>query len=281
MLKKLVIILLCLAPLGGITLAQNDSGRQENLNYKVVMSGSCMEIHVSDTALFKNLDENTKQALIEKNAVKFSGVKTAVIRNGYNREIWIREQDSSFRYVLAKDIDQFQPTDFQRKTNAVYSKADFFSYYGTGMDFSSSHFTFNLAARFGCYFYKRLMDASVTYSFAVHSMNSNTFETMNIGVMYRAYPFYKVKAMQKLRLSPYAGGEISWAATFVDGERSDDLNLSVLIGVSWLIGPGSLDVGAQAVISNITTDTTGNFVATIGYSFCPALLFNIKHKKNK
>ena len=69
MLKKLVIILLCLAPLGCITLAQNDSEQQENLNYKVVMSGSCLEIHVSDTTLFKNLDENTKQALIEKNAV--------------------------------------------------------------------------------------------------------------------------------------------------------------------------------------------------------------------
>ncbi len=277
--KKLFFILFFLVSLGLTSFAQN-KGTQSSTQYKVVLSGTCLEIHVIDTALFNGLDEGSKKILIETNAKKFQGVKTAVIRNGYNREIWIREKDSSFYYSFAKDINDFCPTDVQRKTNAIYSKADFFAYLGAGMDFSSSHFTFNVSSRFGCYFFRRLLDASVTYTYSILVSDGSNFSSMNLGLMARIYPFFKTAALMRVRISPYVGAEISWQGSFVEGNLSNAATINFVAGFSWFIGPGTFDIGVQGGFV-AAQDFEGNFFATIGYSFCPSLISSYRKSKKK
>lgn len=277
--KRLFFILFFLVPLGLISFAQN-KGTQGSTQYKVVLSGTCMEIHVIDTTLFKRLDEGSKKVLIDTNAKKFQGVKTAVIRDGYNREIWVREKDSSFYYSFAKNVNDFRPTDFQRKTNAIYSKADFFTYFGAGMDFSSSHFTFNVSSRFGCYFFRRFMDASVTYTYSILASNGSSFSSMNFGVMARLYPFFKSAAMMRARVSPYLGAEVGWQGSFVESNLSNAVTVSFVTGFSWLVGPGTFDVGVQGGFV-ASQDFEFNFAATIGYSFCPSLISGYRKSKKK
>lgn len=280
MLKKLIIIILQLLVFLGISFAQNDAMKFNESSYKIAIVGNCMEMYITDSVFYQNLDEVTKNYLIESNARKYGKIQRAVVRCGYEREIWVKGSDSSFNFSFEKDVNDFRPADFQRKTNAVYSKADFFSYAGMAMDFSSSHFTFNVSTRFGCYFFKRFIDASVIYSYSVTSSNGSTFSAMTLGLMARQYPFYKKKSMQRLGLSPYTGGEIAWRPTFVEGNRSDSFTINILIGISWLIGPGSLDIGVQGgLILDESFDSNATFAATIGYSFCPFLLFNVKKNK--
>lgn len=78
--------------------------------------------------------------------------------------------------------------------------------------------------------------------------------------------------MHKYRLSPYIGLEGGYYANFFQKTRTDSWNINGLIGISWLIGPGSLDFGIQSGRQEY-------FAATIGYSFCPAMLAQYKKSK--
>ena len=142
------------------------------------------------------------------------------------------------------------------------------------MDFSSSHFVFSVSTRFGCYFFRRLFDLSITFTYSLSAVKSMNSSAMSLGLMGRVYPFYKMESLKKYRLSPYVGLEGALYGSFTDNSRKFSGNFIGHIGISWLVGPGSLDVGFQSGIKEY-------FTATIGYSFCPSMLSGYRKTRQK
>lgn len=82
----------------------------------------------------------------------------------------------------------------------------------------------------------------------------------NIGIMSKFY-----FPIQKLRLSPGIGGELSYSSTGVLSETSEpfshNINKSLIVGVSWYVGIGSLDLDFKI---------GDGFTTMIGYTFSPS-----------
>lgn len=267
MLKKFT-ILFCLFLVTAAAFSQNAGSSRSS--YQKVVNGDCLEIYLSDSSGYIRMEETNKKMTLEA-MIRDTGVQRVVVRYGYMREVWVRDPKLGLAFVSKKNVNEFAPVKFQKYSDKEYSMCDFFSYAGFAMDFTSSRFSFTIASRFGCYFLKRLLDCSITYSYSVTTMGLMSSSSMSLGLMARVYPFYKTEALRKICLSPYIGIEGAYTPSFVNGNRTDAGNFIGHVGVSWLIGPGSLDVGFQAGI-------TEYFAATIGYSFCPSLLTH--HRKS-
>lgn len=265
MLKKLSFSF-CLFFIVFISVAQNGSVGNGQNDYRLVNSGNCLEIYFSDTSSYSKMGLVDKKNMVEAIA-KDSKKQRIVVRYGYYRDVWIYDGKSEYKFVTKKNVNESQPVAFQKYSDKEYSQCDFFTYTGGAMDFSSSRFSFSVSTRIGCYFFKRLLDCSLTYTYSVSTMSTTSLSSMNLGLMARVYPFFKMESMQRIHLSPYIGFEGAYYATFVSGNRSDDGNFIGHLGLSWLIGPGSLDIGVQSGLKEY-------FAATIGYSFCPSLLSN-------
>jgi len=272
MLKKLLIFLY-LFVIVFFALAQNTHNDGVSQNYKLVKYDDCIEVFLADSSDYSHMDIANKKKRIDS-VLQRHKTERVVVRYGYYRDVWTYSKDSGYTLVVEKNINEFTPVAFQKYTDREYTKCDFFTYVGGAMDFNSSYFSFTTTVRSGCYFFKRLLDCSITYSYTISVMEGSSFSTMNLGLIGRVYPFYKMESLQKIRLSPYVGIEGALYTTFIDKKASYSGNFVGHIGVSWLIGPGSLDFGIQSGIKEY-------FSATIGYSFCPALLPHHRKKSKQ
>ena len=79
---------------------------------------------------------------------------------------------------------------------------------------------------------------------------------------------YPVTIKEKYRISPYLGLGIMYNHQSSDYGSISSTDVPVYAGISWFVGPGSLDLGFQF---------GKNFMTTIGYTFSPSTL--IKKKK--
>ena len=250
--------------------AQSSPSTQNN-DIKVFVYGDCMELHLPDSGNYDRWNEIQQQDLVKSYHTKNDTIKRFVIRKGYERDIWIC-QDGVFTHLSSTDIRDFDPYRTQKYSDVEYSKCDFFIYTGIAMDYWLSHFSSSASGRFGCFFLKRLLDASVNFSYTFNSDQSFGASALSVSLMSKVYPFNKTKLYSEHHLSPYIGVEGGYYATFVQRVRTDSWNINGIIGISWQIGPGSLDFGVQSGKQEY-------FVASIGYSFCPAMLSQYKKPK--
>lgn len=271
--KQILLFFIFVALRMSVTAQGTSSTVISSSDIKVFVSGECMEIHLPDSCDYERWSEVQQRALIEQYHLKNKDIKRFVIRCRYLRDIWIYG-NSSLIQLSSTDIRDFDPFKTQKYTNAEYSKYDFFNYYGVAMDIWQSHFSLSVSSRFGCFFFKRLLDVSINLSYSFISEQSFGSSALSISLMSKVHPFYKSNLMRKYRLSPYIGLEGGYYATFFQNERTDSWNINGLIGLSWQIGPGSLDFGIQSGKQEY-------FAATIGYSFCPAMLSQYKKTKKQ
>jgi outer membrane protein W len=80
--------------------------------------------------------------------------------------------------------------------------------------------------------------------------------------------YYFPTTIKGERISPYLGGSIGYTYVSAYDSMSDtetsgwQADNSILAGVSWALGPGSLDVGVEY-------SKVSNFAVTVGYTFFP------------
>ena len=127
---------------------------------------------------------------------------------------------------------------------------------------SGSKGLFNMlgSLRAGAYLFKNYLDASATLSGGLSVSNGDAIFKGNLAVSSRAYLPFRIK---KLNLAPYAGAGASLAIS-----SESYVELQLLTGACWFLGPGSLDIGIQYGIKS-------KFALTIGYNYSPA--FKSKH----
>ena len=237
---------------------------------RIYLSGDCAEVLISDSCNYLLWQEYQKKELVKAISMQ-KQVDKVVIRFKYVREIWT-VRNGVVSLISSVDIENFDPFRWQKFTDQVYSKCDFFTYLGLSMDFNLSHFSTTFSGRTGCFFFKRFWDLSFNYSYSFSVTDYLNTSAISVGLMTKFYPFFKRKTFTKHGVSPYIGIEGGYYATFMDRERTDSWDVNGHLGVSWQVGPGSLDFGVQSGKQNL-------FAATIGYSFCPAMLSQYKKTK--
>jgi hypothetical protein len=154
---------------------------------------------------------------------------------------------------------QTLPSKTEVKEIQKFSKHPWFFYVGEQGMFDSDHnISLSLNTRVGFFLLMNRWDLAATYSinFSGNSDNDDIIGQTNVGIMSKFY--FPIK---KYNISPNVGGEISMLSyRDAQSNTTQTLNKSLLIGVSWFVGFGSLDIGIQ----------TGQEVTTmVGFTFFP------------
>jgi len=230
-------------------------------------------LDIQADSVFISMDIAKKNAILELALKKWDG-EMIFIHSGYKREIWRRNVNTGVVSLVGSwnlndpEIDKYLPKALQ--TTKFHT---WFFYVGGQINFNSEHYTLFLSARIGSFLLEDRWDLALSGSISGANNNKNTTSAIEIGVLSKFY--YPIK---KYRISPYAGLGLSWVSTYMrvdnsisfpgmggeipgfgyDGIRDNYLKAMLLLGISWYVGPGSLDVGLQI---------GRNLNMTIGYTF--------------
>ena len=185
-----------------------------------------------------------------------------LVHGGTKNELWGRNSENG-KTNLIKDwnLNESQPTITQTSEPEKLSRHPCFFYLGgLGMMDSNQNINFALNTRLGFFLLLNRWDLAATYSinFMGTKDSENVTGRTNIGVMSKVY--FPIK---KYNISPNIGGGISMSS-YTDAQKvtTQTVNESLLFGISWFIGFGSLDIGFQ----------TGKEVTTmIGFTIFPRL----------
>jgi hypothetical protein len=218
-----------------------------------------LELHAKD--FFSAMDKNKKNAMLEIALKKWAG-EMIFIHSGYNREIWKRDVLTGQIVLIGQwDLNDAEIQKYIPKTLQTTRFHPFFFYVGGQTNFNSDYFSLLLSVRIGSFLYKDRWDVALSSSLSVTSNEANSSTNAELGLLSKVY-----FPIRKYNISPYVGAGISRVFTsssmnfgdeYVDSE--DTLwNKMLLIGISWYVGPGSLDFGTQ--LGN-------NFNLTLGYTF--------------
>jgi len=199
---------------------------------------------------YSKLETDTKQKIVNEIAQDYPDY-IIVVSYGIYRELWKWNNHSKTAVLL----DIFRTNENLSLSNSIknnqnISKHPVFFHIG-GMQNLDSNGNLNvyLNSRVGSYLLYNKLDLAISFTYMLNgNIKSETMlkQTM-LGLMSKYY--YPI---QKYNISPNAGLDIS-----ITGAGTAP-TLSLLLGVSWHVGPGSLDLGFR-IHNNITT--------MLGYTF--------------
>jgi hypothetical protein len=202
------------------------------------------------TEILEDINANWQEALV-------------IIHGATQNELWGRNSQNG----KANLIDQWgmaptPPTTTITEEPQRFLKHPWFFYIGEqGMMDTNHNINFALNTRVGFFLLLNKWDLAATYSLnLMGSEGSDDFTGQtNAGLMSKVY-----FPMKKWNISPNVGGGISWNSSMnAQNESTQSINKSILLGVSWFVGFGSLDVGIQS----------GKEVTSmIGFTFFPNLM---------
>jgi len=191
-----------------------------------------------------------------------------VIHGETQNELWGRNSQNGKAHL----VDQWglNPTPISAEPISEqqrFSKHPWFFYIGEqGMGDSNDNISFALNTRIGFFLLLNRWDLAATYSmnFMGTAGSEDIAGQMNAGLMSKVY--FPIK---KLNISPNVGGGISWNY-FSDAQNitSQSTSKSLIFGISWFIGFGSLDIGIQTAKKEVTS--------MVGFTFFPS---QMKKKK--
>ena len=183
---------------------------------------------------------------------------------GYKRELW--QKKSVFDTAVLLDSWDLNTLYTPKTTLKTLQKTDmhpWFFYFGLNSSFNSDILNLNVASRIGFFLLKNRWDLALSYTAGVSGGISENDDTSNVmsdlGLMSKVY--FPVK---QYNISPYIGSGISYVWNYIDNNDGDGItstswNIPLYLGVSWYVGPGSLDFGFQI--------SDNNSIFMVGYTF--------------
>lgn len=248
-----------------VSFAQNETVVDDRIANQLFLSG---ELHDSILTLQARRDYmkqpiEVKTAAVEVFMRQFPGCKVVVSTERGENELWHTNEGKAVMVDSWKSYNM-QLADFMRKEDKMKKYGRW--YYYVGGSFSGTVETANgsVNLRGGTFLFKDIIDAAATLNFGFSKTQETSF-TGDLGLSSRAY-----WPIRKLSLSPYLGIGVSWAFA-----PSMYFEFQAFTGVSWYVGPGSLDVGFRYGIKS-------SWAITIGYTFHPSYIKRtIKEKKVK
>ena len=216
------------------------------------------KLHLLANDNYSMLDINQKRELLSIVAKEFPHMDITISNNNGHREMW---RNSDAGVFLAEQwnnddmhIEDYKPLELKRNGNSKV-----YYYVGGAYSYNDGYSNGTINLRGGTYLYKKVVDISTAISLGYTKTSDTTQFAGNIGVDGRYYLPIRPKVIS---LTPYIGGGVAWIFA-----PEKQLELRILAGACWFIGPGSLDVGLQYGIQSKLT-------ATIGYTFRPHISRN-------
>jgi opacity protein-like surface antigen len=205
----------------------------------------------------------TKQFIID-NILSMRNKKVAYVSYGHKREIWGKDATQTIRLLDTLDMNSNNLKEVVKESQRLVKHPWFFYFGGQGM-FNSDYLNFSFNARIGFFLLLNKWDLALSQGLNAGEAGENNMVNISIGLSSKYYFPMTVKGQ---RISPYLGGGIGYTYVSAYDSMSDaetngwQADYSVLAGVSWALGPGSLDVGIQY-------GEVSKFAITAGYTFFP------------
>lgn len=205
----------------------------------------------SNVEAYSTLTKEQKATIFGNLLSKYTG-KTFIVRNGYERELWLVEVNIPTPKLIDRwnmntaDMKTYSPVSVERSSNNPW-----FFYFG-GEYTSDLDINTNAAvnSRIGFFLLKNVWDLALSGSIGINDNSEQSTAYGDVGLNTRVYFPMKGK-----NLSPYIGVGISWYSSTTSVYSSTDysfedynsrsISYPLSVGVSWFIGPGSLDIGFQ------------------------------------
>lgn len=254
--KKIRILITCIFALltySAIYAQKNTKAFSDSLVVRYIIGGFAKDqkIHLTTNDNYSTLSLKQKQDVLGKVTQTFEGYDIIVYPGGQERELWLADgKDLLCIEIWNNDslkIENYMPLNLNRT-----GKTKVFYYIGGTFSGSNGYSNGSLNLRVGSYLYKNIIDASATINLGYNKTGIDSQFAGDIGIDSRAYLPFKIK---NINLSPYAGAGISYLFS-----PDSYLELRLLAGACWFLGPGSLDIGLQY-------GTKSNFSLTLGYTF--------------
>jgi hypothetical protein len=236
----------------------------------VVKEDGTLEIQAIDS-LYQPIRVDRKRAMLQKALKKWDG-EMIFIYSGYTREIWRRNINTGVvSRVDTWNLNNPELAKYQRNVLETTRKHPRFFHIGGQAQFNSDNLNLQLNVRGGFFLLKERWDWALSGSIGVTPSENSSFTSVELGTSSKVYFPVKIKQHQ---FSPYIGAGVSLVYTVSDYETENDYDYTedvygqgtFLIGVSWYVGPGSLDIG-----TNINMDFRDavkcNYSLSLGYTF--------------
>ena len=197
---------------------------------------------------------------------------------GHTREMWKRDMTTG--QFVRFDILNIDDPDLQRFVNKSkhpekFSKHPWFLNWGFSgtFDDNDEELNYNFFGNIRGGFFLLANKWDIALSVMLGGNKKDDF-FMSVGLISKVY--FPIK---KIGLSPYVGAGVSYNFTMSfaynsaiesDDSKSHYIDVPVTAGISWRLGPGSLDIGFQyGLRSAITKEHKNSYMGIIGYTFCP------------
>lgn len=197
-----------------------------------------------------------KIEIMDKIAVRWQNT-LILVKYGTKSELWKwNEETKKSKFLDIWDLDEPVQVYVGKQTTSGQAHPWFFYIGGYESLDKASNANMSLNTRLGFFLLKNRWDMALSFSGGLSGnidADAVTSQT-DIGLMSRLY-----FPIQKLKISPNIGGELSMNTVHItDSEPSRTTIPSLLLGINWYIGPGSLDVGVRIHKGSTTM---------IGYTF--------------
>lgn len=222
-----------------------------------------LSLSALDNYFIQSMDDKIK---IMENLTSKWQESLVLVHLGSQNELWGRSNETGkAKLIDTWNLNGAQPIPAQTSEPQKFIRHPWFFYIGEqGMIDSNHNINLSLNTRLGFFLLLNRWDLAATYSanFMGNDSSSDITGQSNVGLMSKVY--FPIK---KYNISPNVGGELS-LASYTDAQKvtTQSINESVLIGISWYVGFGSLDIGFRA----------GKEVTTmVGFTIFP----NLKSKR--
>jgi opacity protein-like surface antigen len=205
------------------------------------------------------------------NLLSIQNRKLAYVRYAHKRDIWGRNAANTL--VLLDSIDLNNNNSSELRTAASESqklvKHPWFIYFGGQGMFNSDYVNVAFNVRAGFFLLLNKWDLALSHGLNVSDTGEGGALTINVPIGLSS-KYYFPTTIKSQRISPYLGAGIAYAYVRTDNYISEHYNTeeewqpdySALAGLSWALGPGSLDLGLQY-------GKLSKFGVSIGYTFFP------------
>jgi len=211
---------------------------------------------------YETLSAEEKIAWLRRFFAEQNNDKFIVVHYKNQRKVWYKDATGKPVLLDAADLDMDRQKVFEGKAERLV-KHPWFGYGGGQCSFTTDEITnIYLSARIGFYLLANRWDLA----FSTTLSGRSGYTSVGVGLVskfYLPYAYFTekydfLKTLQKMRIYPYVGGSIM--ENYVSDPENWATDFSVLTGVNWYLGPGSLDIGLQ--YGNVS-----KFTVMIGYVF--------------
>jgi opacity protein-like surface antigen len=244
---------------------QNEWGISFN-NYFEVDSTSEASVNLYAKPYYINTSWQSKLFVID-NILSMREKKVVYVSYGHKREIWGKDARQTVRLLDTLDMNTIRLKDAVQGSQKLIRHPMFFYFGGQSM-LNSDYLNFSFNVRMGFFLLLNKWDLALSQGLNISDTGEGGTTTINVPIGLSS-KYYFPKTIKGQRISPYLGGGIGYAYVHTESYVSDynteeewQPDYSALAGVSWALGPGSLDIGIQY-------GKVSKFGISIGYTFFP------------